>query len=266
MSEWSDWPDIRDRYAIVEDDAVLVLNKPAGVSVVGERHDTDLMRLAREHGEWVMPAHRIDKVTSGAVVLAKRSDVHAELARQFNRRSVHKAYLVITRSHGIAERGTIDLPLSVGRKSRMRVAAPRESITEINGHWSVAEDEVFTDVRTYPSRTAFAKVWEDEQHTLLVVRPFTGRRHQIRVQLAWIGHPIDGDPLFDKHSAARGARTCLHSWQVAFDTSWADGSRQAIEAAPEADFWTPAGDGIGNPVTLLSMAADAHRELDALPM
>lgn len=233
------WSEIRARHAIRDDDAVLVLNKPAGVSVVGERHDTDLMQMAREAGEWLMPAHRIDKVTSGAVVLAKRSEVHAELARQFNKRSVDKTYLVITRSTGIADRGTVELPLSVGRKSRIRVAAPRESIDESRGHWTVPESETFKEVRTYPSRTEFATVWSGQDHTLLAVRPTTGRRHQIRVHLAWIGHPIDGDPLFDKQSTARGDRTCLHSWQVAYDADWSDRARHDVEATPDADFWTP---------------------------
>lgn len=251
----NDWPGIRHRCAILDDDAVLVLNKPAGISVVGERHDTDLMRMAREYGEWVMPAHRIDKVTSGALALAKRPEVHADLARQFNRRTVDKEYLVLTRSRGLAASGAIDLPLSIGRKSRIRVAAARDNITEHDGSWSIPDEHVFSEVRTYPSRTLFRKLWEGERHTLLVARPVTGRRHQIRVHLAWIGHPIEGDPLFDRSSAARGARTALHSWRIAFDAEWSDGSRQRAIAAPPRDFWEPVRQELPDPEALLTEPA-----------
>jgi len=66
----SDWAQIRAGIVLYEDDAALVLNKPAGLAVMGERHDTDLVRLAQEAGEKLYPAHRIDKVTSGALLLA----------------------------------------------------------------------------------------------------------------------------------------------------------------------------------------------------
>ena len=111
-----------------EDTAALVLNKPAGLAVMGERHDTDLVRLAAAAGEKLYPAHRIDKVTSGAVLLAKELRFHGDLTRQFGNRTVGKVYLAITRSTGLPERGTIDLPLSVGRKNRVRVAANRAAI------------------------------------------------------------------------------------------------------------------------------------------
>ncbi|MGH7926786.1 MAG: RNA pseudouridine synthase, partial [Candidatus Binatia bacterium] len=78
----------------------------------------------------------------------------------------------------------------------------------------------------------------DDRRTLLLVQPVTGRRHQIRIHLAWIGHPIEGDPLFDKSSAIRGARVCLHSWRLAFDACWLGGKRIEIEAPPGADFWS----------------------------
>src|SRR5436190_7577100 len=127
------WVDYRRR-VLYEDDAVVVLDMPPGIAVVGERHDADLVDLAAEAGETVMPAHRIDKVTSGAVVFAKTAEAHASLARQFHRRSIDKAYLAIVRGGGPGGEGgdlaagTIDLPLAVGRKNRVRVAAPRSRI------------------------------------------------------------------------------------------------------------------------------------------
>ena len=224
---------------LLEDEAVLVLCKPAGISVVGERHEADLVRLAAGAGERLLPVHRIDKVTSGAILLAKRPSAHADLTRQFQRRSAGKLYLAVTRSRGLPERGTIELPLSVGRKGRVRVAARRASILAdpASGRWSVPPAEVFTHTRTYPSLTTFANVWEEQDHTLLAVQPVTGRRHQIRVHLAWIGHPIEGDPLFDSRPGPGAQRTGLHSWRLAFDAPWSDGSRIQVEAPPGDDFW-----------------------------
>ncbi|HKN99986.1 MAG TPA: RNA pseudouridine synthase [Pseudonocardiaceae bacterium] len=245
----ADWAGIRRDRVLFADDAALVLDKPAGLAVTGERHDTDLVRLAADAGETLFPAHRIDKVTSGAVLFARELRHHGDLTRQFNRRTVGKAYLAATPTTGLPDRGVIDLPLSVGRKSRVRVAADRDRIRADGDRWSVAPDDVFTHVRTYPSVTTFATVWADERHTLLVVRPLTGRRHQIRVHLAWIGHQLAGDPLFDRSGAA--GRTLLHSWLLAFDAAWLGGRRIEVAAVPGNDFWTPLG---GRPDGVLATA------------
>ena len=237
-----DWPSLRKGAVLREDEAVLVLDKPAGISVTGERHDTDIVRLAAEAGETLIPVHRIDKVTSGVVLFAKTLAVHGRLTRQFNRRTVDKAYLVITRSDpgaaGLPGQGTVDLPLSVGRKNRVRIAADRDAIAydEPTGRWSVPSAAVRSGSRSYPSVTRLARLAEVGGHTVLLARPETGRRHQIRVHLAWIGHPIAGDPLFDK---APATRTCLHAWHLAFDASWSDDRRIQVEAPPPPDLWSP---------------------------
>ena len=252
-----DWKTLRDG-PLYEDAAALVLNKPAGIAVTGERHETDLVQLAAEAGETLYPAHRIDKVTSGAVLFAKTLAHHGDLTRQFNRRTVGKTYLAITRSTGLPEYGRIELPLSVGRKNRVRVAAERASIVADDHRWTVPPDAVFTHVPTYPSTTVFATVWTDGTHTLLAVRPVTGRRHQIRVHLAWIGHELVGDPLF--HRVPADQRTLLHSWRLAFDAAWLAGRRIAVTAPPPTDFWVPAG--IEAVETLLRQAEDRLARLD----
>ncbi|MDX6333257.1 MAG: tRNA pseudouridine32 synthase / rRNA pseudouridine746 synthase [Streptosporangiaceae bacterium] len=243
MGPVSDWAQIRAGTALYEDEAALVLNKPAGLAVMGERHDTDLVRLAEEAGEKLYPAHRIDKVTSGALLLAKDLRLHGDLTRQFNRRTVGKVYLAITATTGLPGRGTIELPLSVGRKNRVRVAANRAAIAydPADSRWSVPADQQFEEIRTYPSVSTFLTVAGDEGHTLLAVSPVSGRRHQIRVHLAWIGHPIEGDPLFDKSATGR---TLLHSWRLGFDAAWSGGRRIEVEAPPGPDFWAalPAGE------------------------
>ena len=245
------WAEVRRDAVLFEDEAVLALNKPAGIAVTGERHETDLVRLAAEEaGEKLFPVHRIDKVTSGVILFAKELRYHGDLTRQFNRRTVDKAYLAVTRTSGgpgagapfaaLPPSGTVELPLGTGRKNRVRVAGNREDIVlSADGrHWSLASSGGFGDKKSYPSRTDFVRAWGDgDGHDLLAVRPVTGRRHQIRVHLAWIGHPIEGDPLFDRSAADRGARCALHAWRLAFDAAWAGGARIRLEAPPGADFW-----------------------------
>ncbi len=224
---------------------------------MGERHETDLVRMAAAAGEELFPVHRIDKVTSGAVLFAKELRWHGPLTRQFAGRTVGKTYLAITRPGGMPARGVIDLPLSTGRKGRVRVAAQRASIAAdaARGAWSVPEAEVFGHVRVYPSVTTFATVWRSEGQELLAVRPVTGRRHQIRVHLAWIGHPVEGDPLF---GASGAARALLHSWRLTFDAAWRGGSRVQVEAAPGPDFWAPVLDQLPgqDPAALLATAPE----------
>jgi tRNA pseudouridine32 synthase / 23S rRNA pseudouridine746 synthase len=256
----TEWARLRAEHLILDDEAVLVLNKPPGISVTGERHDTDLVRLAKDAGEELFPVHRIDKVTSGAVLLAKELRWHGGLTRQFSKQTVAKAYLAITSPGGLPPAGTIDLPLSTGRKNRVRVAAQRAAIVAgPAGRWSVPEAEVFGQVRVYPSVTSFRTLWQDRDRALLLVWPTTGRRHQIRVHLAWIGHPIAGDPLFRSASAAAGggaaARAYLHSWRLEFDAAWRDGARVRVEAPPGGGFWAPLGEhGPDWPAGLLASA------------
>ncbi|MGV9665386.1 RluA family pseudouridine synthase [Nocardia niigatensis] len=228
------WPELRSACLILEDEAVLALNKPAGISVTGERHDIDIVEMAAAQGETLYPVHRIDKVTSGLVLLAKELPAHGQLTRQFNKRTAEKAYLAVTASTGLPDRGVIDLPLSVGRKNRVRIAAPRESIRRAGDTWLVDEQEVAAG-KSYPSVTEFVTLARTDSHTVLALRPITGRRHQIRVHLAWIGHPIVGDPLFDRSGAF--PRTHLHSWRLTLDAPWRPTGTLELEAEPGADFW-----------------------------
>jgi tRNA pseudouridine32 synthase/23S rRNA pseudouridine746 synthase len=223
------WAEFRER-VILEDDGILVLDKPVGVSVMGERHESDLVRMAADAGETLFPVHRIDKVTSGVILFAKDLSVHGGLTRQFNKRTVHKTYLAVTSPGGLPDTGRIDLPLSVGRKNRVRIAAPRESIEVKDDTWTVPAAAVFDSGPTYPSVTTFTVRAQTAQRALLEAVPETGRRHQIRVHLAWIGHPIVGDPLFDRTPAGR---TYLHSWRLAFDHR---GERVTVEAPQPPDF------------------------------
>ena len=254
LSQVTNWADMLESTAVVDDPSVVALNKPAGISVTGERHGTDVVRLAADAGEKLYPVHRIDKATSGLVLCTRVLSAHGDLTRQFQRRTVDKTYLALTRTRGLPDSGVVDLPLSQGRKNRVRVAAPREAITRHDDTWTVPDDAI-RDGRVYPSRTRFRKIWQNRHFTLLVVQPVSGRRHQIRVHLAWIGHPVYGDPLFDPDTSDRLA---LHSWRLALDATWRTGERAELVAEPGADFWEPA-EGIDVP-TVLKLASPDDRE------
>ncbi|MFC9436443.1 RluA family pseudouridine synthase [Nocardia sp. NPDC057030] len=254
-----DWSELRARFLVDEDEAILALHKPAGISVTGERHDADLVELAAAAGETLYPVHRIDKVTSGLVLLAKELGAHGQLTRQFNKQTAEKAYLAIVAAGDLPETGVIDLPLSVGRKNRVRIAAPRESIRREANRWFVADADLL-DTKNYPSRTDFATVLRRDDYAVLALRPITGRRHQIRVQLAWIGHPIVGDPLFDKTGAHD--RTFLHSWRLGLTADWRTPPVLDLEAAPDAEFWRPIQAEAGAADELLHRARELRRALD----
>ena len=243
------WTRLAQECLVEEDEAIIALNKPAGIAVTGERHDTDMVELAAGEGITLYPVHRIDKVTSGLVLFAKELTAHGGLTRQFNKQTVEKRYLVITPATDLPDSGVIDLPLSVGRKNRVRIAAPRETIRREGETWTVADSDLLGG-KNYPSRTEFTTIARTDHHTLLLVRPITGRRHQIRVHLAWIGYPIAGDPLFDKSGAY--TRTHLHSWSLTVEAPWRADPHLSLIAPPGADFFsTPAGPIIDDPAALL---------------
>ncbi|MEV0683945.1 RNA pseudouridine synthase [Nocardia sp. NPDC050378] len=246
-----DWLSVREAYTVFADDAVVALNKPSGISVTGERHDTDLVEIAQAAGTQVYPVHRIDKVTSGLVLLATDLAAHGQLTRQFNKQTARKAYLAIVSGDDLPDQGELDLPLSVGRKNRVRIAAPREAIRREGERWFV-DDADLLPAKNYPSLTRFTTVARKDDRALLALRPVTGRRHQIRVQLAWTGHPILGDPLFDRTAAL--PRTHLHSWQLSLEADWRTPPVLDLRATPGPDFWAPLTTDPGEAATLLAEA------------
>lgn len=240
MSDW-DWPRLHKETLLLEDSEIIALNKPTDISVTGEYQDDDIVSLAKQAGEELFPVHRIDKVTTGVVLFAKNLKTHGYLTRQFNKRTVRKQYLIITKNIGLPDEGTIDLPLATGRKGRVRIAGSRESIRwdAKNKCYSLALDTHTKDKKVYPSLSRFKTLWSNEEFSLILAEPSTGRKQQLRVHFAWIGYPILGDPLFDKTQLPNGWQTCLHSWRLEFDADWQKQNRVTIEAPPSASFWRP---------------------------
>jgi 23S rRNA pseudouridine1911/1915/1917 synthase len=203
---------------IYEDSDILVVNKAAGMVVhTGSGIKSGTLVNALLHR--IVPlcglstiggdqrpgiVHRLDKMTSGLVVVAKNDVAHRRLSEQFKSREVHKTYLALVHGRVAADSGEIARPVGRDprRRTRMKAGgiAPREALTK------------YRVLRRF------------EHFTLVEAKPRTGRTHQIRVHLASIGHPVVGDTTYGAPAQLRFAegaeptlpRTFLHAAELAF--------------------------------------------------
>jgi 23S rRNA pseudouridine1911/1915/1917 synthase len=189
---------------VYEDDDLAVINKPAGMMVhagAGATHDQrnrgtlvnallyrfgQLSGLGGESRPGIV--HRLDKATSGLIIVAKNDIAHRKLATEFSRRRVKKTYIALVHGWLKLDRGTISSSISRDRIRRTRMTTRRQGGREAITHYTV-------------SRRIDSKFG---RFSLLEVRIDTGRTHQIRVHLASLGHPVVGDTLY-------GAPRVMHS-------------------------------------------------------
>ena len=199
---------------LYQDDALLVLDKPAGASLFADRVGAEtLWPSLVEHFGRLLPVHRLDKGTSGVLVFARQPAMQQHLNRVFAAGNLRKYYVArVTGRLRLAGTGSIDLPLMPGRKSRYRVGGPRAAIERQGNHWRLT---VAADPKAIAARTDL-RVLEAGESTLLLLRPHTGRTHQLRVHLSWIGHAIRGDHLYgdQKDPAQAFPRLALHSHRI----------------------------------------------------
>jgi 23S rRNA pseudouridine1911/1915/1917 synthase len=191
-------PDL-DVPVIFEDEWLLVVNKPAGMATQGtqasDRHDLLALLGRQRPGERLILCHRLDQGTSGVLVLAK--DPKADLGSQFQSREIQKAYLVrVSESLSAIE---VDKPIG-----RLRLSKPARFACE----GDLLEPK--------PSLTAFRPASVEETEGLIpghwiVAEPRTGRTHQIRVHLLFLGRPVLGDKLYDGQPSDQ---LWLHAWKL----------------------------------------------------
>lgn len=188
---------------------LLVLNKPSGVSVLADRTGApSLWPQLQAAFDKPRMVHRIDKGTSGVLLVALSQTCQQALTRAFTNRQIGKHYVAVTAGHLPGGRTlTVDLPLKRGRKSRFRVAGLREEIRGTPDGWII--DATQDGLRSV-TRVRVLKL--GTLRSLLAVQPLTGRSHQIRVHLAWVGHAVVGDHLYGKPESQEQAwpRLALH--------------------------------------------------------
>ena len=190
---------------IFEDNDVLVIDKSAGLTVhpAPGHPDGTLVNAILHHfprltdiGDSLRPGivHRLDKDTSGVMVIAKNSMTQANLSNQFATRVVKKTYLTLVKGHLAPEHGIIEASLGRDPSNRKKMAV----VTK--GREAKTEYKVVRYIRNY---------------TLLKIKPETGRTHQIRVHLAAIGFPVAGDTTYGVKSPFL-SRQFLHACKLAF--------------------------------------------------
>ncbi len=190
---------------IFEDDRMLVINKPAGLvthPAPGNYTGTLVNALVYHVKKLSMTdearpgiVHRLDKNTSGLLVVAKDEEAHLFISRQFDGRSTEKVYLAVVDGVVELDNGVISYPIGRHPRDRKRMSV----------RFSEAKEAV----------TRYSVIQRFRAHTYLEIRPETGRTHQIRVHLAYIGHPIVSDETYGKKKkSGLIARQALHAAEI----------------------------------------------------
>jgi 23S rRNA pseudouridine1911/1915/1917 synthase len=195
---------------VYEDQDLLIINKAAGMVVhpaPGHHDDTLVNALLARYPDihWDTAdqrpgiIHRLDKDTSGLIIVARNITTQAALVEQMKRREIVKRYLALVEGVVALDQGSIDAPIGRDPRHRQQMTITALSSREARTHFRVLE--------------RFAR------HTLLLLELETGRTHQIRVHLKAIGHPIAGDPVYGSGNTIRGLslkRQFLHAYQLKF--------------------------------------------------
>jgi 23S rRNA pseudouridine1911/1915/1917 synthase len=193
-------------YGVVfEDQHLLVVDKPAGVVVHPARgHATGTLAQALDStaagGEDPWRAgivHRLDRDTSGLLVVAKSEPVHRALKSLLTTRKLQREYLALLDGHPSARTGTIDAPIGRDRRDRLKISIDTDHPRPARTHFEIE--------RLLPASALVRVVLE------------TGRTHQIRVHMAAIGHPVSGDPLYGVPGRYGLTRQFLHAERLSFE-------------------------------------------------
>ena len=191
---------------IYEDENVIVVNKPEGLLSEAKGEYCPEKTLA----DFGFVAHRLDRDTSGVMILAKSEEVQKFLKKQFQDRKVHKTYYAIVQGRPKLDEARIDLPLKrdLKRPTTFRVDAGGKA-----------------------SETFYKVLKSNDKYSLVELKPTTGRTHQLRVHMKYLGHPILGDPVYGEEKADR---LYLHAGSL--EVTLPGGIRKVFEAPLPKEF------------------------------
>ena len=191
---------------VYEDDDLLVINKASGMVVhPAPGHYTNtlvnalLYRFNITSGDKMRPGivHRLDKDTSGLMLVAKNEETHEKLSKMIGNKEVERRYLAITTGVIKTDTGTIDAPIGRDQRNRLKM-----QVTDVNAKEAITHFKV---LKRYKANTLIECILE------------TGRTHQIRVHLAYINYPIVNDPLYGKEKNCTEFGQMLHSKSIRFN-------------------------------------------------
>jgi len=211
---------------LFEDDDLIIINKPTDLTVhpgAGQRehtlvnallsHCTNLSGIGGKERPGIV--HRLDKETSGCLVVAKNDIAHRELSKQFAARTVEKIYLALVAGKLRKPTGVIEE--NIGRHPVQR---KRMSVSSKRGR---------------AAKTEYRVIRSSAQASLVECRLHSGRTHQIRVHLHHLGHPVLGDKIYAPRFAKNFHRQMLHAWKLGFRHP-CTGEWRSFEASLPADF------------------------------
>lgn len=209
----------------------LIVNKPPFFPTLDDRHEAlSILDLAKNTNKDLQICHRLDKETSGALVIAKNADAYRHMAIQFENREVQKVYHALINGVHDFEPIQVDVPLW----------ASTNGIARVDHH------------RGKPSMTKVRVAKAYKQHTLIECKPVTGRLHQIRIHMTYLNSPLVGDEMYggehiylsqlkkhfnlkkDTEELPLIKRVALHAYSISF--SELDGTQVEVEAPYPKDF------------------------------
>lgn len=214
---------------VYEDNDLLVVNKPRGMVVhpAPGNYDSTLVNALLWHCKGnlsgingvIRPGivHRIDKDTSGLLLVAKNDNAHVSLSQQISVHSLDREYRAVIHGHLKENKGTVDAPIGRNPNDRKKMCVTNQNSKNAVTHYEVLE--------------------EYKDFSFVALRLETGRTHQIRVHMAYLGHPVAGDPVYGpKNGVSMLNGQCLHAGKIGFDHPSTD--KRILLEAPLPDYFT----------------------------
>ncbi len=231
-------PQVEPLEILYQDDYMVAVNKPSGLLVhrsLIDKHETRFaMQMVRDQiGQYVYPVHRLDRPTSGVLLMALSSEIARDISIQFEQRQIDKTYLAIVRGH-LSGEGLIDYPLTeqldkISDKKANQNPLPKDAQT---AYQCLMQAELDVEINRYPQ----------SRFSLLKMNPKTGRKHQIRRHLAHLRHPIIydvnyGDNKYNKYFKTLNDKTrlALHACKLELNHPLS-GNRLSIKAGLDDSF------------------------------